>query len=74
MQIIKENQYTPLGTGHYNRDPFLVIEEVSKVYPSKTGASTVLERVNLTVYEGEFICDRSLWLWQNHFVEHGVWI
>ena len=56
MQIIKENQYTPLGTGRYNRDPFLVIEEVSKVYPSKTGASTVLERVNLTVYEGEFIC------------------
>lgn len=56
MQIIKENQYTPLRTGHYNRDPFLVIEEVSKVYPSKTGASTVLERVNLTVYEGEFIC------------------
>lgn len=56
MQIIKENQYTPLGTGDCNRDPFLVIEEVSKVYPSKTGASTVLERVNLTVYEGEFIC------------------
>ena len=56
MQIIKENQYTPLGNGRYNRDPFLVIEEVSKVYPSKTGASTVLERVNLTVYEGEFIC------------------
>lgn len=56
MQIIKENQYTPLGAGRYPRDPFLVIEEVSKVYPSKTGASTVLERVNLTVYEGEFIC------------------
>ncbi|HCF27792.1 MAG TPA: bacitracin ABC transporter ATP-binding protein [Cyanobacteria bacterium UBA11049] len=56
MQIIKENQYTPLGTGRYARDPFLVIEEVSKVYPSKTGASTVLDRVNLTVYEGEFIC------------------
>jgi bicarbonate transport system ATP-binding protein/nitrate/nitrite transport system ATP-binding protein len=56
MQIIKENQYTPLGTGRYNRDPFLVIEEVSKIYPSKTGASTVLDRVNLTVYEGEFIC------------------
>lgn len=56
MQIIKENQYTPLGAGRYPHDPFLVIEEVSKVYPSKTGASTVLDRVNLTVYEGEFIC------------------
>lgn len=39
-----------------NRDPFLVIEDVSKVYPAPTGSSTVLEGVNLTVHEGEFIC------------------
>ena len=38
------------------RDPFLVIENVSKVYPTPTGPYTVLEDVNLTVYEGEFIC------------------
>jgi len=37
-------------------DPFLVIEDVSKVYPSAEGAHTVLEGVNLTVYEGEFVC------------------
>lgn len=37
-------------------EPFLTIENVSKVYPTKTGSYTVLEGVNLTVEEGEFIC------------------
>ncbi|HIK57442.1 MAG TPA: ATP-binding cassette domain-containing protein [Synechococcales cyanobacterium M55_K2018_004] len=36
--------------------PLLVIENVSKVYPTPTGAYTVLENVNLSVREGEFIC------------------
>ena len=36
--------------------PFLAIENVSKVYPTPTGGYTVLENVNLTVNEGEFIC------------------
>ncbi len=35
-----------------NRDPFLVIEDASKVY----GDYTVLDKINLTVYEGEFVC------------------
>jgi nitrate ABC transporter ATP-binding subunit len=39
-----------------NQDPFLVIENVSKIYPTPRGPYTVLEGVNLTVYEGEFIC------------------
>lgn len=39
-----------------NRDPFLVIEDVSKVYPTPNGPYTVLDGVNLTVHEGEFIC------------------
>lgn len=39
-----------------NRDPFLVMDGVSKVYPTPRGPYTVLEDVNLTVYEGEFIC------------------
>ncbi|WP_434683742.1 ABC transporter ATP-binding protein [Pseudanabaena minima] len=39
-----------------NQDPFLVIDGVSKVYPTARGPYTVLENVNLTVYEGEFIC------------------
>lgn len=37
-------------------DPFLVIEDVSKIYPTPTGPYTVLSGVNLTVYEGEFVC------------------
>lgn len=36
--------------------PFLEIENVSKVYPTPKGDYTVLEGVNLTVSEGEFIC------------------
>lgn len=39
-----------------NQDPFLVIDGVSKVYQTARGSYTVLENVNLTVYEGEFIC------------------
>ncbi|NJO42172.1 MAG: ATP-binding cassette domain-containing protein [Cyanobacteria bacterium CRU_2_1] len=35
---------------------FLAIENVSKVYPTPKGDYTVLEGVNLTVREGEFIC------------------
>ncbi len=37
-------------------DPLLVIEDVSKVYPTPEGPHTVLSGVNLTVHEGEFIC------------------
>ena len=36
--------------------PFLLIDQVSKVYPTKTGDYTVLDGVNLTVKEGEFVC------------------
>ncbi|MBW4647637.1 MAG: nitrate ABC transporter ATP-binding protein [Kastovskya adunca ATA6-11-RM4] len=37
-------------------DPLLVIEDVSKVYPTPTGSYTVLTGVNLTVHAGDFIC------------------
>jgi bicarbonate transport system ATP-binding protein len=36
--------------------PFLVIDQVSKVYPTKNGDYTVLKDVNLTVNQSEFIC------------------
>jgi bicarbonate transport system ATP-binding protein len=36
--------------------PFVSIEDVSKVYPTPTGSYTVLENVNLSVNQGEFIC------------------
>jgi nitrate ABC transporter ATP-binding subunit len=45
-----------LKTPNHLSNPFLVIEDVSKVYPTATGSYTVLEGVNLTVYEGEFVC------------------
>ena len=45
----------PVASGT-NREPFLTIENVSKVYPTKKGSFTVLDGVNLTVQEGEFIC------------------
>ena len=37
-------------------EPFVSIENVSKVYQTPRGPYTVLEDVNLTVNEGEFIC------------------
>lgn len=46
----------PLSTSTRDRKPFLEIKDVSKVYPTKNGPFTVLEGVNLNVYEGEFIC------------------
>jgi len=39
-----------------NADPFLVIDNVSKVYPTPKGDYVVLENISLTVYEGEFVC------------------
>ena len=38
------------------KDSFLVINNVSKVYPTPKGPYTVLEDVNFTAKEGEFIC------------------
>ena len=37
-------------------ESFLTIENVSKVYPTKKGPYPVLQDVNLTVEQGEFIC------------------
>ena len=46
----------PMQTLAKPQEPFVVIENVSKVYPTPRGPYTVLEDVNLTVNEGEFIC------------------
>lgn len=37
-------------------EPFVVIENVSKIYPTPRGPYTVLKDVNLTVNEAEFVC------------------
>lgn len=39
-----------------NANPYLVIDNVSKVYPTAKGDFTVLENISLTVYEGQFVC------------------
>lgn len=40
----------------HNATPFLVVDQVSKIYPTKTGDYTVLKDVHLAVNQGEFIC------------------
>lgn len=45
-----------LNTAVAGTQDFLVIKDVSKVYPTPKGPYTVLENVNLTIAEGEFIC------------------
>jgi len=37
-------------------EPFLVIDGVTKVYPTPTGPYTVLDGIDLEVAEGEFVC------------------
>jgi bicarbonate transport system ATP-binding protein/nitrate/nitrite transport system ATP-binding protein len=37
-------------------EPFLVIEGVTKVYPTANGPYTVLDGIDLAVKEGEFVC------------------
>jgi nitrate ABC transporter ATP-binding subunit len=39
-----------------NQEPFLIIDNVSKVYPTPKGDYVVLEGVNLKVQQGEFVC------------------
>jgi nitrate ABC transporter ATP-binding subunit len=39
-----------------NREPFLSVDQVSKTYPTPSGPYTVLEGVDLTVHESEFVC------------------
>jgi nitrate ABC transporter ATP-binding subunit len=52
LNQVLESQTSQPKTGN----PFLVIEDVSKVYPTPDGPYSVLDGVNLTVYEGEFVC------------------
>jgi bicarbonate transport system ATP-binding protein len=53
---------SPVDTQHNSPEtssstqPFLLIENVSKVYPTPKGPYTVLQDVNLAIQEGEFIC------------------
>ncbi|WP_448603262.1 ABC transporter ATP-binding protein [Thermoleptolyngbya sp.] len=54
MQTLDSTQLQPQPVP--TTDAFLMIEEVSKVYPTKNGGTyTVLDGVNLAVQEGEFV-------------------
>jgi nitrate ABC transporter ATP-binding subunit len=39
-----------------NREPFLIVDRVSKTYATPKGPYTVLEGVDLTIFESEFVC------------------
>jgi nitrate ABC transporter ATP-binding subunit len=54
MQVLNSLTHSP--TESFTQEPFLVIDNLSKVYPTPTGHYVVLEGINLTVQEGEFVC------------------
>ncbi len=58
MQTLKTNHATSTSVTKptQKNEPFLVIENVSKIYPTSTGPYTVLDGVELSVGEGEFVC------------------
>jgi bicarbonate transport system ATP-binding protein len=51
-----QTQTLNLKTREASSEAFVSIQGVSKVYPTPKGPYTVLEDVNLSVNEGEFIC------------------
>ncbi|MEG4961034.1 nitrate ABC transporter ATP-binding protein [Microcoleus sp. K4-B3] len=53
MQTLKTPQTTKIQT---DKPDFLTIKDVSKVYETPKGPYVVLDGVNLTINEGEFIC------------------
>jgi len=54
MQTLRDS--APSQTSTLARDSYLVIDNISKAYPTPKGPYVVLDGVNLTVAEGEFIC------------------
>jgi nitrate ABC transporter ATP-binding subunit len=58
MPILNDtpNSQLQIQTIKRKGDPFLVIDNVTKVYPTPNGPAVVLDGIDLTVYEGEFIC------------------
>ncbi|MDF0552929.1 nitrate ABC transporter ATP-binding protein [Kamptonema sp. UHCC 0994] len=54
MQTLDSTKKTQIES--LKSEPFLTIEGVSKVYETPKGPYTVLDGVNLTINEGEFIC------------------
>jgi nitrate ABC transporter ATP-binding subunit len=53
MNTVTQSVKTPIETP---KSAFLEIDNVAKIYPTKTGGYTVLENVSFNVQQGEFIC------------------
>ncbi|QQE65337.1 bacitracin ABC transporter ATP-binding protein [Leptolyngbya sp. BL0902] len=54
MQVLNSPTQSP--SERLTQEPFLVIDNLSKVYPTPTGDYVVLDGINLAVKEGEFVC------------------
>jgi nitrate ABC transporter ATP-binding subunit len=54
MQTLTNQSITSSSTS--TQEPFLIIDNVSKVYPTPNGDYVVLEQVNLAVRQSEFVC------------------
>lgn len=54
MQVLNSPTNSPATLS--TQEPFLVIDNLSKVYPTPTGDFVVLDGIDLAVNEGEFVC------------------
>ncbi len=54
MQVLNSPTQSP--SEYLSQEPFLVIDNLSKVYPTPSGEYVVLDGINLAVKEGEFVC------------------
>ncbi|MGF1516737.1 MAG: ABC transporter ATP-binding protein [Nodosilinea sp.] len=54
MQVL--NSPTQSLSYQQTQEPFLIIDNVTKVYPTPTGDFVVLDGIDLAVNEGEFVC------------------
>jgi nitrate/nitrite transport system ATP-binding protein len=57
MRTISQNTQTKFNQQQMQKaENFLVVEGVSKIYPTPQGPHTVLDGIDLKVREGEFVC------------------
>ncbi|QZZ21667.1 ATP-binding cassette domain-containing protein [Leptothermofonsia sichuanensis E412] len=59
MQTLTMQKFTtqsPTEARLSSKEPFLIIDQVSKVYPTPKGDYVVLEQVDLKIHQGEFVC------------------
>lgn len=56
MQTMQTSTHSPTTSGVTAQQPFLEIDQISKIYPTPKGPYVVLENVSLSIQSGEFIC------------------